>query len=477
MRILESVQIPPSANLIETLGFSGYSLPAAIADIIDNSIAANAKRIDIFFDFKMKESTIRIVDDGVGMDRRGLIDCMTIAKRSINDKRSSSDLGRFGLGLKAATASNAKILTVTSKKNNTNIITVRLDIDKIVQTEKWTVDFIEGDYDIESSGTIVQWSNLKFLNVDEGLLKDHFFYLAEKVEKHIEKVFYDYIKDDDIKIYINNCLIIGKDIFFRKHPKTRSLGLIEEPYKGKIIEIEPFILPVYEDLSSEDQIEILGKGLEDQQGFHIFKNKRLIVNGGWLDLEGLKIDNKSNYARIRVSIPNELDLDFNVNFAKNSASVPSMLAKRFIQIAKQARKESSDNYNYKLNPTPKKKKKSELDTNVWILEKNKNNYSLMINNQHPIIEELTKFMQKKDKEKLFMLISSTIPIQEIQKNISYEQTKYDKDTFEKTLLDEYLKMEKIGMEKMEILKRLAHMQPFSDYLSLMNEILIDKGKI
>lgn len=477
MKILESIEIQPSPNLIETLGFSGYSLSSAIADIVDNSIAAKSKRIDIFFDFSMKESSIRIIDDGIGMDKQGLIDCITIAKKSINDERSASDLGRFGLGLKSASVSNAKILTVTSKKADSRILSIRLDIQKIVQSGEWKADFIESDDFIENTGTIIRWDKLTFLNVDQNVMRDHFFFLAEKVEKHLGKVFYEFIKDEKIQIYINNNLIIGKDIFFRKHPKTRSLGLIEETYRGKNIEIEPFILPVYEDLSNEDQIEILGKGLEDQQGFHIFRNNRLIVNGGWLDLEGLRIDNKSNYARIRVSIPNDLDLDFNINFAKNSASVPPMLAKRFIQVAKFARKESSDNYNYKLNPHPKKKITKDTNINVWLLDKKKDKYSLLINKHHPIIEDLTKSMLVKDRNKLFALMSSTIPIREIQQNISYEQKMYDKDIFEKTLLDEFYKMEKMGMQQKEILKKLAQIQPFCDYLWLMNEILLEKGKL
>ena len=309
MKVIESVVIPPSTNLIDTLGFSGYSIQAAIADIVDNSIAANATKIELFFDYADQNSTIKIVDNGYGMSKFELQECLTIAKKSIKQQRSEQDLGRFGLGLKSATSSNARVLTITSKKLESNVIhSIRMDIDNIVNNGNWEVDYIEPYEHIAISGTIVLWENLKlFNNVQEGQEKEYFYVITERVEKHIGKVFNKYIQSGEIKFYINGNQIDGRDPFFTKHTRTRSLGVTRKDLRGYQLEIEPFILPVYEDLDPQDQIEVLGKGLEDEQGFYVYRNNRLIVDGGWLDIVGLKRDNKSNYARIRVSIPKELD--------------------------------------------------------------------------------------------------------------------------------------------------------------------------
>lgn len=473
---LETVEISPSPNLIETLGYSGYSLEAAIADIVDNSITASATRIEIKFDFDYERSTVKIIDNGYGMNKQDLIDAMTIAKKSIHEHRSKDDLGRFGLGLKSASASNAKVFTVTSKRKDLDTFEIMLDIDKMIKSAKWSADFIVPVEEIKVSGTIVKWEKLTFLKVEKDIMKDHFYMLLEKVDEHLGKVFYEFIKDGKIKIIINGNLTKPKDPFFRNHVKTRSLGIIPIPYKKHIVDVEPFILPVYEDLSSKDKIELMGRGLEDQQGFYIYRNNRLIVDGGWLGLKGFKIDNKANYARIRVSIPKELDIDFNINFAKNIAVVPPMLTGKFAAIAKRSRKESGDNFNYKLNPNPKKKKTGD-EINVWSLGKNKSGYFLEINRDHPIISGLTKFMEKKDISKLFSLIAATIPIDEIQNTGSYTTKDLDKHDFEVILMEEYNKMKMLGMESPEILKKLAREQPFSSNLGLMSEILLKKGKI
>jgi hypothetical protein len=476
MRILESVNVEPSPNLIETLGFSGYSIQSAIADIIDNSIAADATTIKIEFDFNFEYSSIKIIDNGRGMNKSGLIDCITIAKKSIKDSRDQNDLGRFGLGLKSATASNARVLTVTSKtKDSLDINSIKMDIDKITSTNKWEVDFVEANENIDISGTIVKWEKLTFLKIDNEKMKDYFFTIVERVEKHISKVYYEFIRDNLVSFYINGNLIVGKDPFFRKHNKTRSLGIIPKPLNNQIVEIEPFILPVYEDLDPQDQIDVLGKGLEDEQGFYVYRNKRLIVDGGWLDIPGLKIDNKSNYARIRVSIPKELDIDFNINFAKNSASVPPALLTDFKAIAKRAKKESSDNFNYKLNPYPKKKKNQEELIKIWNLGKSQNGFFLEINQGHPIIEQLTFKLTKQEKNKLFSLLSSTIPVDEIKYTGAYTIKELDKEEFENFLITEFSKLEKLGMDRKHIYITIGKEQPFSSNLALVNEILIKRG--
>ena len=109
--------MPPYApTLMESTRAIGYSIEAAIADIIDNSVAATAGKIDIDF-FPIGHSYISILDDGHGMSEEELIIAMQYGSRSPLDERAENDLGRYGLGMKTASLSQCRILTVISKKD------------------------------------------------------------------------------------------------------------------------------------------------------------------------------------------------------------------------------------------------------------------------------------------------------------------------------------------------------------------------
>ncbi|HOC33201.1 MAG TPA: ATP-binding protein [Ruminococcus flavefaciens] len=113
---MRTIELPPYApTLIESTRAIGYSLDAAIADIIDNSIAACSKNIDIFF-FPVGDAYIAVLDNGNGMNAAEIDVAMQYGSRNPLDARASNDLGRFGLGLKTASLSQCRILTVISKK-------------------------------------------------------------------------------------------------------------------------------------------------------------------------------------------------------------------------------------------------------------------------------------------------------------------------------------------------------------------------
>ena len=105
---------PSAEALIESLRAVGYSLPTAIADIIDNSITASAKNVWLEFNWSGADSHIAIVDDGLGMSEEVLSNAMRPGSKSLLDDREPSDLGRFGLGMKTASFSQCRILSVVS---------------------------------------------------------------------------------------------------------------------------------------------------------------------------------------------------------------------------------------------------------------------------------------------------------------------------------------------------------------------------
>ena len=102
--------------MLESLRGLGYSVASALADIIDNSIAAQANQVCLGFYWRGRESYISILDDGNGMDGDGLYTAMRLGGRSPLEQRDPNDLGRFGLGLKTASLSQCRRLTVASRK-------------------------------------------------------------------------------------------------------------------------------------------------------------------------------------------------------------------------------------------------------------------------------------------------------------------------------------------------------------------------
>jgi HSP90 family molecular chaperone len=110
---------PNVANFIESFRDIGYSFEVAVADLIDNSITAKARLIKIYT-VANPDIVLSMLDNGTGMDEEELVEAMRLATKHPNDKRERGELGRFGLGLKTASFSQCKILTVISKKKRSN---------------------------------------------------------------------------------------------------------------------------------------------------------------------------------------------------------------------------------------------------------------------------------------------------------------------------------------------------------------------
>ncbi len=115
-RVVEYDEVPPNApSLINSMCASGYDLESAVADIIDNSISARATTVRITVNENGPSSWIAIADDGLGMDEKTLVTAMTFGCVNPEEPRAPDDLGRFGLGLKTASLSQCRRLTVLTQ--------------------------------------------------------------------------------------------------------------------------------------------------------------------------------------------------------------------------------------------------------------------------------------------------------------------------------------------------------------------------
>ena len=164
---------PEPRSHIKTLMRIGYDFNSAIADIIDNSITAKASKINIICPSETSDPFLSIIDNGIGMDPEELIQNMRIGCKDPNEKRQSGDLGRFGSGMKTASFSHARKLTVITKKSNEKIAAAIWDIDEIEQKNAWclqelyTNDIYKLEHldksIIETGGTQIIWEKIKNL--------------------------------------------------------------------------------------------------------------------------------------------------------------------------------------------------------------------------------------------------------------------------------------------------------------------------
>ena len=116
MSDVEEIELPPDPErVIVGLRDTGYEFNTAVADIVDNSIAANATKVQLFLAADYNGNIrLLIADNGEGMDRQGLINAMQYGSKA---RPSAASLGKYGLGLKTASTAFCKRLSVISRAN------------------------------------------------------------------------------------------------------------------------------------------------------------------------------------------------------------------------------------------------------------------------------------------------------------------------------------------------------------------------
>lgn len=333
--LMKVKQSPPYAPLlIESMRSLGYSFDTAIADLIDNSVSARAKNINILLD-PSDDPQLIIFDDGQGMDAITLEEALRFGSRGPLEVRNEHDLGRFGLGLKSASLSQCRRLIVVSKSNDT-LCGFSWDLDEVEKTGDWSVleyslDEIEKFPSIDlfnsvSSGTYVLLQNFDRISASSNNVRKTLDMLIETAEDHLSLVFHRIITENKVSIKINGRPIGPKDPFLESHKSTQRLREQSLNVNDKTITLQPYILPHRSKLSREDLRKVGGADdLRTNQGFYIYRCKRLIIWGTWFRLLGKEELNK--LARVKVDIPNSLDEIWSIDVKKSTANLPDKIRK------------------------------------------------------------------------------------------------------------------------------------------------------
>lgn len=401
--------IPPAASLLRGIRAIGYSFSTAVADIIDNSITAEAKNVYIYFDPLESEPYFYVLDDGYGMSRSEMENAMQFGSNREGKIDCEQDLGRFGLGLKSASLSQCRKFIVISKKYG-RINGMSYDIDEIEKTNSWDLQILD-DFEIngcpgveklkdKESGTIVLWNKFDKIESESGNnFENTFRNTISETKKHIEYVFHRFY--EDISIFINEKRIEKRDPFLESSLKGqhgRETKIRVEGY-SKTINVIPHTLPYANSLTQEEKA-LLGnpKSIYDEQGFYIYRNKRLIYWGNWMRM-GYKSE-LNKLARIQIDIPSEFDEMWMLDVKKSSAKIPDIIKEQIRGAIEESTLKSKRVIRYR----------GDIEANslypIWNRIKDRNGFvKYEINRDNPLIKVLFDNIGKNESNILQSLLS------------------------------------------------------------------------
>lgn len=477
---------PRASALVESLRAFGYSPETALADLADNSVAAAASRIDVYFRWRGHDSWIAILDDGKGMSEDALREAMRAGSANPLDERGEHDLGRFGLGLKTASFSQCRRLTVMSVAEEGQPTTRTWDLDLIGSTGQWRLLSGEQAEDVglwhelnlHGKGTLVLWHHLDRI-VDSRvpaneLSERHFYAIADRTVQHLSMIFHRFLTGPGrITMRVNGRPLKPWDPFLQNSPVTHVLGDEALAYRGTTIQVRSFVLPHSSRLRQEEYKLAEGpRGWTPHQGFYVYRNRRLIVPGHWLGL-GFARDEPTKLARIQLDLPNSMDQDWQLDVRKSVARPPAALAPQLRRIAEVARRSSVQVYRHR-GKVIERASGSEV-AYAWQQVNRGGKIAYKVNRDHPVVSAL---LHRPDEgplvEALLRLIEETVPVPLIvldhadggsrlakpfegsaRPDIIWVMTKVSK-----ALLDS-------GLKAAEVIRRLSSMEAFADYPELI----------
>lgn len=418
--IAETAKPKPKSTINSYRSF-GYNLSTAIADIIDNSISADAVEIRIGYKWDGQNSIIFITDNGNGMNQEELIQAMTPGSKDPEEERHEKDLGRFGMGLKTASFSQCKRLTCITKKQNYNLIKRCWDIDFINEENEWfLLDFVSDTsyLDIlqnQATGTVVVWEKLDRIvgNAESNneAVKNAFYHEMIAVRDHLSLVFHKFIEAKKIKIYFQNEEIEPYNPFLLNLSPKPEMGL---PEVFGNVEITYFILPHMSEIGKVAYEKSGGAlGWFQQQGFYVYRGDRLLVAGDWLGIE--KKRDYSKLSRIAVNFSNANDFNWNLDIKKSTATPPIDIRRELARIAKIAIMKSAKIYNWRGQKTLSNITEHKHEP-LWKDEITRDGIKkYKINKKHPIIASVLK-ENNKLLTKALKLLEDNVPIELILSN-------------------------------------------------------------
>jgi hypothetical protein len=482
--------VPPRASaLTESMRDLGYSPETAVADIVDNSIAASATEVSILFDFESSYPHFCIIDNGFGMNSSELIDAMRHGSKHPRSERSINDLGRFGLGLKTASFSQCRKLTVVSRQNN-KLDAATWDLDTVSEKDEWVLGILEPQEidilphirDLSSTGTMILWEKLDRFCGGEAAGKDVMYEKIELVDRHLALVFHRFlsgeIKGKKLKISMNGHIISAFDPFCTTNKATQLLPEEIIRLEGHEVKIQPYILPHHSKLSpNEHDYYQTRSEFVSNQGVYIYRNNRLMAWGSWFGL--VPKGESTKLARVRIDFSNALDEQWTIDIKKSRAYPPPKVKNKLRQILSRIVEQST-----RIHTGRGRRILDSVPEPLWVRYAERGGVRYSLNKDHPVFVSYQETLEP-DKQHLFQVIltviEDSIPVEAIYADYSMTPKSFD-DTI---LLDSEDILRRLGLlydifalEKQPDAEyfrtTVKNLKPFCDYPREIEQTIKDK---
>ena len=473
-RPVRVAEVPPRASvLVESLRDLGYSLQAAVADVIDNSVAAGARRIELLADTHAETPVIGILDDGTGMTEAELLEAMRPGSRSPLEDRAATDLGRFGLGLKTASFSQCRRFVVVTRKDGATSCAV-WDLDSVAARDRWIVELpdsaagVPWSERLTADGTLVVWEKLDRL-VGHGHPGDRqdLVRQLDETARHVEFVFHRFLsgregRERRVEMYLNGRELRPLDPFHSHHPATQHHSEDTFLLGGQEIRIRPVTLPHHDKVSQADWKLYAGpEGYVKNQGFYLYRNRRLIVHGTWFGLA--RQQELTKLSRVLIDIPASLDAAWKIDVRKAWAQPPPPVRERLRRIIDRLGGPSRQTYT-----TRGRRLTEDNRLPVWTRSQDKNRISYGLDTGHPLFSafEARLDVDAADEfRKLLGLIVAALPVEALYADMSASSESVvpqalDPDDFEQIVEATWCVLTNRGLATADIEEWMRSAEPF-----------------
>ena len=490
---------PNPEYLIKSIAEQGYSLETSLADLMDNSISANADKIEVLIDMENEPFRLFLGDNGDGMSEESLRKNMQFPSTSPESARGNQDLGRFGLGMKTASFSQTRTFTVLSRKRGSKnynartwdvdflrdhgwkiIVNSQDEINELVsQYEQLSKDYFN-KFDSYEANTIVVWSGLyKFETyIKEGNRQD-------ALKKEINEITADYLalvfhrfmekSKKPLQIRINNIQVKPFNPFPEEEKDFRQIEPKQSEFNSDVIKIEGFVLPsrtIEESKKGLSKWTTRNRGLMDMEGIYIYRADRIILFGGWNGI--IKKAPRLQLARLRVEVGNKVDHLLHLNVAKSQIVVPHELRLAFEHYIYELKIEAEREY---YNRGIRLFSGSKSLDHVQLFERSSSNKGsiLEVNKNFPLIKNLIEGLDESQNSKLNLILrminTRVNNIRQVHENKEFIGVK-ERDGLEAIELEKTIKnLINNGISNKQIKEEIIPHLGFN-YNSLPKEVLI-----
>lgn len=420
---------PNLSNFVKSLRDVGYTFEIAVADILDNCITAKASEVKIYT-IADPEIIFSILDNGIGMSEKQLVEAMRLASKDPEEEREKTDLGRFGLGLKTASFSQCRKLTVVSKKDGL-VAGRQWDLDVISKKNEWLLITPE----LEELTNLPQYEQL--VKLDQGTLvvwenidkfkKEGFVNEIDKLRKHISLVFHRFLetggKSKSLKISVNNNPIKAFNPFNASHPATQEGTAEKIKLFDSTVTIQPFILPHHSKLSQQEYEQYATEeGYTKSQGFYLYRSDRLLIYGTWWGLH--RAIDAHKLVRVKIDISNDQDSYWGIDIKKSTAKPNQEIRADLVRIIQQATEKGSRPYTGR-----GRRINDPITTMFWKIVPVDGNFRFALNEEHPLYEKIIEICNDKDLLISYLRsIQAYLPLETIQAQLQQNPHEIKQET-------------------------------------------------